>query len=255
MIFAAGLGKRLHPYTDSTAKGLVKVADVPMLERVLLKLRDFGVTDVVVNIHHFASQIKHFIEENNGFGLNVYLSDESERLLDTGGGLLAARRFLETDDDTPIIIHNTDILTDVPLDIMLGTHIESGALATLLCRERMSARQLYFDKDDMRLKGWADSRDPDAVIPPDFNPSDKSVKPLAFGGVHVVSQSIFGALEKYRNNVVRDNVFSITPFYASTCHINDIRAFEPHLDYMWFDIGSPEKLSEAEAAYINKELK
>ena len=110
MIFAAGLGTRLKPFTLSHPKALVPVGGVPMLQRVILKLKDYGITEIVVNVHHFTDQIVDFLKENGNFGVNIHISDESGLLLDTGGGILAAERFF-SDSCSPILVHNADILT------------------------------------------------------------------------------------------------------------------------------------------------
>ena len=125
MIFAAGLGTRLRPLTDHTPKALVSVAGKPMLERVILRLKEAGFNDITVNIHHFGEQIIEFLRANNDFGITIHLSDERDMLLDTGGGIKKARPFL--DGNEPFLVHNADILSDINLAELYRHHRESNA--------------------------------------------------------------------------------------------------------------------------------
>lgn len=242
IIFAAGYGTRLKPWTDSHPKALVPVDGVPALERAIVRLREAGVTQVVVNVHHFAGQIVGFIE-NRDWGIPVYISDESDRLLDTGGGLLKARKWLDTGDGEPFIVHNADIVSDLDLDAMVNYHRQSGAAATLLAMDRSSSRHLYFSRMDKRLEGWGDDRD-GSTRPEGFVP-DASMLALAFGGIHVLSPEVFGFLEEYSRRI-GDTAFPIVPFYTSVCKNMDIRAYNPDPDtYLWYDIGTMERVEQA----------
>lgn len=129
MIFAAGLGTRLRPLTDHTPKALVSVAGKPMLERVILRLKEAGFNDITVNIHHFGEQIIEFLRANNDFGITIHLSDERNMLLDTGGGIKKARPFL--DGNEPFLVHNADILSDINLAELTG--IIGKAMQRLHC--------------------------------------------------------------------------------------------------------------------------
>jgi len=131
MIFAAGLGSRLKPLTDTMPKALVPVAGRPMLEHVILKLKASGFTEIVINIHHFGEQIIDFLKANNDFGLTLHISDERDLLLDTGGGIRKARRFFENSDE-PFLVHNVDILSDMNLKELYDFHLRNGSVATLL---------------------------------------------------------------------------------------------------------------------------
>lgn len=229
MIFAAGEGTRLRPLTLTRPKALVEVAGKPMLARVLESVRAAGVRDVVVNIHYLGEQIINYLEAND-FGLNISVSDERGRLLDTGGGLLAAHALLG--DDEPILLHNADILTDLDL-----ARLELKGLATLLVRDRATSRRLVFDSADMRLRGWINEKTGETK-------GDTSGIPLAFNGIHVVSPEIFPRLEEYSKRTGSE-VFSMTPFYVDAASNADI--YGQVIDgYSWHDIGSPEKLAEAE---------
>lgn len=239
LIFAAGLGTRLKPFTLQHPKALVPVGGIPMLQHVILRLKTAGVTEIVVNVHHFAEQIVNFINGHN-FGLKITVSDESDRLLDTGGGLLHARRLLDDGSGAPIIIHNSDILTDSDLADMLQQHINTSAVATLLVRRRPSSRHLYFNAE-RQLLGWSDDRN-SSVRPEGFIPDDTMEK-CSFGGVHIVSPQIFDSLQKYADK--NGPVFSITPFYTDCCTQLPIYGFEQQTGYIWADIGDAEKLARA----------
>ena len=152
MIFAAGLGSRLKPLTDTMPKALVPIAGRPMLEHVILKLKAAGFTEIVINIHHFGEQILDFLKANENFGLIIHISDERDLLLDTGGGVKKARSFFENSDE-PFLIHNVDILSDVNLKDLYDYHLQSGAVATLLASQRKTSRYLLFDAGK-RLCGW-----------------------------------------------------------------------------------------------------
>lgn len=237
IVFAAGLGTRLYPLTESMPKALVEVGGKPMLLRVLEKLRDAGIHEIVINVHHFPDMIIDYLRSNDGFGLKIMISDERGHLLDTGGGILAAKNYL--DDGEPFIAHNADILTDFNLSEMITRHNESGADVTLLSGDRSSSRYLLFD-EAQRMVGWTNTKT--GEVKPAGLKSD-SLHRLAFGGVHVISPTVFGKLEEYRRRV--GDVFSITPFYVENCEKLDMRGYVPSENYHWFDIGRPETLEKA----------
>lgn len=241
IVFAAGLGTRLYPLTKSMPKALVEVGGKPMLLRVLEKLRDAGIHEIVINVHHFPDMIIDYLRSNDGFGLKIMISDERGHLLDTGGGILAARNDL--DDGEPFIAHNADILTDFNLSEMITRHNESGADVTLLSADRSSSRYLLFDEAH-RMVGWTNTKT--GEVKPAGLKSD-SLHRLAFGGVHVISPTVFGKLEEYRLRV--GDVFSITPFYVDYCEKLDMRGYVPSESYHWFDVGRPETLEKARQLY------
>lgn len=240
LVFAAGLGTRLRPLTDSCPKALVDVAGTPALGRVLRKLGECGVTDVVVNVHHFADMVERYLSDFKPDGMNVNISDERACLLDTGGGLLAARRWLDSTDNEPILIHNSDIMTDFPIREMEHAHKASGAEATLLTSARESSRGLLYDAGG-RMRGWINNRTGE-VRPGDVDPLQLTCR--AFGGVHIVSPSMFDPLAEYAS--CHGRVFSITPFYIDYCRKLEIRQYEPEGEYRWFDIGRPDTLRKAQ---------
>lgn len=237
MIFAAGLGTRLRPLTNDRPKALVEVGGKTMLERVITHLAECGVDDFTINIHHFGGKIIDYLKENHNFGLNIHISDERDLLLDTGGGLMKARKYLDGDD--PFIVHNADILTDLNLKAMYDFHLEHDALSTLLVKKRETQRYFLFD-NAQRLKGWVNIKTGETK-PKGFVYNPKQAHALAFGGVHVISPSVFPILDKYADS----QVFSITPFYTEMCHDYQFYGYQPSADYKWLDVGKPETLAEA----------
>jgi NDP-sugar pyrophosphorylase family protein len=236
LVFAAGLGTRLKPFTLEHPKALVEVGGVPMLGRVIRKLKAFGVTEIVVNVHHFANQVKEYLGSAD-FGVTIHISDESDELLDTGGGVLKAQPWL--DGSEPFVVHNADVLTDVDIKDMYAQHLASGADVTLLCAPRKTARYFYFDALSKRLQGWANTQSGE-TRPAGFAPTSEMLQ-LAFNGVHIMSPSVFNALKSYASA----NKFSISPFYIDNAAKLDIRAYVPQYDYQWLDVGKPETLELA----------
>lgn len=240
MIFAAGLGTRLRPLTDNMPKALVPVAGKPMLERVILKLKESGFCDITVNIHHFGEQIIDFLRANNNFGADIHISDERAMLLDTGGGIKKARPFL--DGNEPFLVHNADILSEIDLPAFYRHHLESNAEATLLVSERNTSRYLLFDQEH-NLHGWI-NKSTGEVKPADFAYHEGACQELAFGGIHVISPSLF----RYMDQEEWTGKFSIIPFYLSVCRKTAIQGY-PLQGFQWFDIGKPETLGMAEEYY------
>lgn len=241
MIFAAGLGTRLRPLTNDRPKALVEIGGKPMLERVITKLAGAGFEDITINIHHFGEKIIEFLEKNNNFGLNIHISDERDMLLDTGGGILKARQFL--DGEEPFLVHNADILTDIDLNAMYQSHLNSGAMATLLVKDRLTSRYFVFD-DDYRLQGWI-NKSTGETRPTAFKHRE-GMRELAFGGIHVISPSIFEPLERHSQGEAK---FSITPFYVDECHTHIINGYVQQRTYTWLDVGKPETLAQAEEMF------
>ena len=246
MIFAAGIGSRLKPFTDTHPKALAEVGGVPMLQRVIEKLRDeAGITHMVVNVHHFATQVVDFLNQNHDFDVDVLVSDESDCLLDTGGGLLKAQRLLDLSDSDAVVLHNADILTDFPVAPMIDFHRAQGADVTLLVAQRQSSRVFRFD-GGMNLAGWQNLKTGECrPVNADMLADCRS---MACGGVHVVSASVFSRLESYRRAIGSD-VFSITPFYIDAIGHLAIKGYCPGHPFRWFDIGTPEKFAAAEKGF------
>lgn len=235
LIFAAGRGNRLKPLTDTTPKALVPVDGKPMLEHVILKLKAAGFDRIAINIHHLGQQIIDFLRANDNFGVEIYLSDEREYLLDTGGGIKHAEPFLNGDE--PFLVHNVDIFSNVDLQRLYQHHIENKALATLLVSQRKTSRYLLFNNDN-RLCGWR-NRETGEVKSyyPYFDP--EQYKAYAFSGIHVISPEIFRWMEEWTGK------FSIIQFYLSICARTNIQACEyPGLKLL--DVGKPETLAQAD---------
>ena len=233
MIFAAGLGTRLKPLTDTMPKALVMVGGKPLIEHVVEKLKASGAERIVVNVHHFASQVIDYLQENDNFGVDVRISDESERLLDTGGGIKKARPLFMP--DAPILIHNVDILSNVDLDRLYYGHGDVDA--TLLVSERKTKRYLLFD-DDMRLVGWTNTDTGEVKSPyPGLRVGD--CRMLAFSGIHVFSPYLLEYMKTWEDK------FSIIDFYLSICKDVPIRGvFDDNLKLV--DVGKFETLSSVE---------
>ena len=238
MIFAAGLGSRLKPLTDTMPKALVPVAGCPMLEHVILKLKASGFTEIVINIHHFGEQIIDFLKTNNDFGLTIHISDERDRLLDTGGGIRKARLFFENSGE-PFLVHNVDILSDMNLKELYDFHMQSGSVATLLASRRTTSRYLLFDTE-RKLRGWI-NKDTGQVKPEGFHYDESLYREYAFSGIHVFSPAVFRLMEAPR----WEDKFSIMDFYLATCGQTDYSGYlAEKLELI--DIGKPETLARAE---------
>lgn len=249
MVFAAGIGSRLKPFTLTRPKALAPVAGVPALQRCIERLRDEGgINHMVVNIHHFPDEIRRFIASDSSLSTSVDFSDESGLLLDTGGGLLNAAD-LFNHPDGPILLHNADIVTDFDIAEMEERFNAIGADALLLVNpRRFSSRMLWFDESDSKLRGWSNEKTGD-VKPESFRKEDNSVFKAAFNGVHIVNLGrIAPMLRQYAGS--HGPVFSLTPFYLwAVGEGADIRGFVPEKEYRWHDIGTPEKLAAATADF------
>ncbi len=234
MLLAAGLGTRLRPLTDRVPKALVPVGGVPMLERIARRLIEAGTDRLVVNVHHHAEQVERFLAEKQGFGVEVAISPEAGSPLETGGGLLQARAHFR--GDAPFFLHNTDILSDLPLCALYEAHLASGALATLAVLDRPTTRHFLFD--DRGLLGRSDD-----VKGLDLRVRDPvgEVWKVPFAGVHVISPRIFGLLTER-------GAFSILdPYLRLAAEGERILPFRVD-GATWIDVGRPEGLAAGEAA-------
>lgn len=238
LIFAAGLGTRLRPMTDTLPKALVPVGGRPMLEHVILKLKQSGFTEIVINIHHLGEQIIDFLRQNNNFDIDIHLSDERDLLLDTGGGILKARSFFEKDNE-PFLVHNVDILSNVDLNTLYDDHASSHRDATVLVSRRQTSRYLLFD-DNSKLQGWINKKTGETK-PEGFVYQEGQYNECAFSGIHVLSPSIFHLMDANGWN----GVFSIIDFYTSVAEKANIKGYIKN-DLQIIDIGKPETLAEAE---------
>lgn len=233
MIFAAGMGTRLKPLTDYMPKALVKVGEHPLLESVILRLKDAGVQRIVVNVHHFANQIIDYLEQNNNFGLDIRISDETDALLETGGGIRKAAPLFNV--ESSILIHNVDILSNVDLRKFYSFHLDNDA--TLLVSSRKTKRYLLFD-GDMRLVGWTNIETGEVKSP--YKDIDVSkCQMFAFSGIHLFSPRLFPLMNDYPDK------FGLIDFYLKECAKANIRGYvKPDLKLM--DVGKLDTLNDAE---------
>lgn len=241
MIFAAGLGTRLRPLTDTLPKALVPVCGEPLLSHTVRKLREAGYDDLVVNVHHFPEQIKAYVAAHD-FGVRIRISDESDRLLETGGALVHARELL-LPADAPFLVHNVDIVSDLDLS-WFRAQTRPDALATLLVSERETRRYLLFG-EDMRLKGWTDTATGEVRSPyPDLKAED--CRRYAFSGIHNLHPRIFGAF----GALAMPERFPIMDFYLRACAQYPVYGvLAPRLTIV--DVGKTETLAQAERVCAN----
>lgn len=234
MIFAAGLGSRLKPWTDLHPKALAPVNGKSLLQRNVLYLQQFGIKELIVNVHHFASQVIAAIEAAKGWGSNIAISDETAEVLETGGGLKKAAAFF--DDGEDFVVMNADILTDLDLAAMIRQHQQNASLATLATSNRTSSRYFLFNAQQ-QLCGWENVQ----------TGSQKIVRPAqpllqkAFSGVHVISPRLLPLIQQ-------TGKFSMVDVYLSLAAAHDIRAFD-HSGSRFIDVGKPENIVKAEELF------
>ncbi|MEZ4887982.1 MAG: nucleotidyltransferase family protein [Chitinophagales bacterium] len=240
MIFAAGLGTRLRPLTNHKPKALVEVNGTPLLEMVIQRLKQFGFNEIVVNVHYFAKQIVSFLEAKDHFDISIHISDETDCLLETGGGLQKAQAFFAADDQQPFLVHNVDVLSDVDLATLYQTHLQTNSLATLVVRNRKTSRYLLFDEKDC-LCGWQNVKTGEVRMVRDFA---ASLQPnaLAFSGIQVINPAIFQYMP------AGESAFSIIETYLQAAKTETIMAYSSD-DSTWLDVGKPESLAQAEKLF------
>ena len=241
MIFAAGLGTRLKPLTDTMPKALVPLAGKTLLQWQVEKLRDAGITDIVVNVHHFPDQIIETVRANKGWGCHIAISDELDALLDTGGGLRKAKDLLTSPPmwgglEEPILACNVDILSNIDIKALV-TSYDPKTLGSLVVSDRKTQRYLLFD-NQMMLRGWANIATGEVRLAP------LTLNKLAFSGMQILNPAIFGKMDR----VVADkgDKFSLIDLYLSLCETEDFKAFVP-TDYRMMDVGKIDQIDEAEA--------
>ena len=230
MIFAAGLGTRLKPLTDTMPKAMVRVGGQPLIWHVIKKLKLSGYERIVVNVHHFAEQIVDYLKVNDNFGLDIRISDETSGLLETGGGIKKALPLF--DPAEPILIHNVDILSNLDL-----TALPTDA-PLLVVSERKTKRYLLFD-DDLRLQGWTNIET--GEVKGNLTPHSTLHTPrqLAFSGIHMFHPSLAPLLADWPDR------FPIMDFYLKACADHLIRGYEAK-DLRLMDVGKLDTLDNAE---------
>ncbi len=227
LIFAAGFGTRLKPLTLYKPKALVEVRNKPILFLIIQKLKLAGFNHIVINVHHFAEQIIQYVKKNDSFGIKIDFSDETNELLDTGGGLVKARNiFGETDD---LLLYNVDIISDIDLNKFYNYHKKNKALATLATKQRETTRSLLINEHNY-LSGWRNIQTNDEIICND----NKNLREIAFSGIHFVNRKIFSLLNK-------KSKFPIMPEYLRIAKTEKIKTYEHNNDF-WFEIGKLENL-------------
>lgn len=239
-VFAAGLGTRLKPLTDTLPKALVPVCGKPLLEHVLRRMQSFGIDCFVVNVHHFADKIEAWLDGQDWVSVDV--SDERATLLETGGAVLNARKYL--DGCGHFLIHNVDILSDCDLGWLME-QVRPDALATLLVSDRKSSRYLLFDPQTMRLAGWTNENTGE-VRPVGLDMEKASYRKLAFSGIHIMSDKVLELMERYvsERNLCPPR-FSIIDFYLEMCASHDIYGVCSE-NLKLVDVGKHDTLAAAE---------
>ena len=247
MIFAAGLGTRLKPLTDTMPKALVPLAGKTLLQWQIEKLKAAGITDIVVNVHHFPDQIIDYLRENNQFGCHIQVSDERNMLLETGGGLRKAQPLLTSNlsplASSPILVCNVDILSNIDIPALLNAY-NPEEMGVVVVYPRDTQRYLLFD-DNSRLRGWTNIATGEVRGPLSDNRYPiANTRKLAFSGMQVLNPRIFEVMEKVVAE--KGEKFSLIDLYLSIAEKEILRAFIPE-NYRMMDVGKINQLSEAEA--------
>ena len=233
MLFAAGLGTRLKPFTENHPKALAPVNGKPLLQRNIEYLKSFGVTEIVINVYHFADQIIDFLNENDHFGITIHISDERPEVLETGGGLVNAKRFFTED----FLVMNVDILTDLNITAFIEAHQKNEALVTLAVSDRNSSRKLLFT-EDMNLKGWRNLNTNEEIL---ANESLIDLNEYAFSGIHIINPKLFDFIQE-------KGKFSIMKIYMELMKSETIIGFD-HTGGILIDVGRPSSVLEAEEIF------
>jgi NDP-sugar pyrophosphorylase family protein len=232
MIFAAGLGTRLKPLTDNKPKALVELNGKTMLQRAVEKLVRASVSRIVINIHHYPELMRHAVEQLKYPGVEFIISDETDQLFDTGGGLLKAVQWLEGEE--PVIVHNVDVISDIDLNEMVQAHVETKALATLAACSRPTTRHFLWHKN--RLCGWQNTQTGQQIF---CCSTPQEPIPLGFNGIHIISPRLFPM-------ITETGCFPINHVYLRLAAAEKICSFIHDPEY-WADIGTMDKLAHAES--------
>lgn len=272
MIFAAGLGTRLKPLTDTLPKALVPLAGKTLLQWQIERLKAAGITDIVVNVHHFPDMIINYLRDNDNFGCRIAVSDERDMLLETGGGLRKAKELLTSSpnplplqgdsEGAPILICNVDILSNIDLPTLLQAY-NPEEMGVVVVSPRDTQRYLLFDETN-RLCGWTNiatgevrpaslvsslnilppTGEADLQAKPTYQLQRSDLSPLAFSGMQVLNPRIFDVMDKVVAE--KGDKFSLIDLYLSIAEKEILRAFIPE-NYRMMDVGKIAQLSEAES--------
>ena len=241
MIFAAGLGTRFKPWTDQHPKALAPVNGKSLLQRNIEYLQRFGITEVVVNVHHFADQVLDAIDKANGWGSTVLISDERDEVLETGGGLLKAASLL---GNSPFVTINADVLTDLNLDALLQFHRQEQALISFGLTNRKSSRNILVDSQN-RMQGWVNLSTNEFRFPAESVYTVENalsvLVPKAYSTVVVFSPEIFSLIR-------RTGKFSLIDVYLDLAGTHKIMGFD-HSGDRFIDVGKPDSVAQAEALF------
>ena len=258
LIFAAGLGTRLKPITDTLPKALVPVAGEPLLQILIEKLKSAGYNEVVINLHHFADKIRDYVANNNSFGIDVQFSDETDLLRETGGGIRHAARLLAGNE--PFLVHNVDIISNLNFEDFLDAHYSESIsidtpLATLLVSDRKTSRYLLFDSQN-NLAGWMNlstgevkspfqelRREPSGEFEAEKFLQEHGLRKYAFAGTHIVSPEIFNIMDGWPEK------FSIIDFYIGMADKYIIKGYVKN-DLELVDVGKLNSLDKAQELYL-----
>lgn len=233
MIFAAGLGTRFKPWTDKHPKALALVNGKSLLQRNIEYLQRYGITEAIINVHHFAQQVIDAIKINKGWGSNITISDEKDKVLETGGGLKKASWYF---DEMPFVVINADVLSDLDLNAMTSYHSEHKPLATLAVTNRETSRYFLFDRDS-NLCGWRNTKTGAEKI----SRQQSNLIQKAFSGIHIIEQGIFPLIKQ-------NGKFSIVDSYLELSKTETIKGFD-HSGSKFVDVGKPESVAMAEELF------
>ncbi len=245
MILAAGLGTRLKPFTDKHPKALALVNGKSLLERNIQYLQGFGIKDVLMNVHHFAEQISEAIKKNNGWGSNIIISDETDVVLETGGGLKKAAWYFAGEEN--FVMMNADVLTDLGLNKMISFHMQQNPLATIATTARETSRYFLFDENNI-LRGWKNVNTGEERLHPQPLPipipfgGEGRLTPKAFSGIHVMNSKIFSLMKQ-------EGKFSMVDMYLDLAKYHRIISFD-HSGGKFIDVGKPESIAKAETLFV-----
>ena len=230
MVFAAGLGTRLKPLTDTMPKALVPLAGKPLLQWQVEKLRDAGITDIIVNVHHFPDMIIDTIRANRGWGSAITVSDERDLLLDTGGGLKKIKNEKLKIKNEPILACNVDILSNIDIRALMDAYEQTG-VSQLVVSERSTQRYLCFDEQNT-LCGWTNIKTGEL--------KGHDGRHLAFSGMQILSPEVLSHLDE-----MPQEKFSLIDFYLKVMNKAPLQAYVP-TDYRMMDVGKIDQIDEAE---------
>lgn len=232
IIFAAGLGTRLKPLTNHQPKALVELKGKPLIYHAIQKVKRAGLSEIIVNVHHFADKVIDYLNSED-WGIPIVISDEREKLLETGGGILFAKKYLQ--DGEAFLAYNVDIITSLDLRDLIAYHQKEKALVTLAVRKRETQRYFMFN-ENRRLVGWKNFKtgEEKKALTSEF----QDAEPWAFSGVHILSTEIF-------NHMVEVGKFSVVPMYLRLAKDYKLVGYQDNSDF-WLDLGKPGQLELAE---------